>query len=218
MTESDFLTRLERDLDKLRAAGANWELAATKPKLVLLIKWDDCWDSMFRSAPFLMGNLNDLLLGSMARSIKRCVGLERLPMILQHGVDVFPTNSVIWADTTAGKALEYGGDEKVMMLFNEDHTKPAYRTIPATTPQNELEELRILYPTINPSADGSTLSLSRLPKNDTRTANYDIFFGRWIPGDPFEALAGLVLFGRDLQKMICFVAESIAACPHPKWL
>ena len=220
MTRTEFLDKLSNDLDGLQKAGVHWKLAATTPTPILLVEWTEYWDSWeFQKAiGSLMLGWDEMVNGGFPHSTKRCVNIDRLPMIVRNGCDVEPTDSVLWVDQHLDKVLEYGGDEKVMMLFKEDRTQPAYKRVPTSIAQNQLEELRKLYPTVIPSADGSTLSLSRLPKHDTRVDSYDAIYGRWIPGDPFEALVGIILFGREMKQLTDFVKESIAACPHPQWL
>ena len=220
MCEATILSALGKILDWLRAAGAQWELVASTPKPVFLIEWDGEWSDRSLSTPlmFLSYALGELLTGSKICSIMRCVGIERLALILQQGCDVQPKDSVLWIDKSPSKALEYGGDQKVMMVFDIKRTQASYQEAASNTDQNTLDKLRAAYPTVVPSIDGSRLWFSRLPEHDRRvTSAYEIEHGRWIPEDPIEALAGLLVLGRELAALREAVKSIITACQHPQW-
>lgn len=220
MKKAEILNALGRELDALRETGAQHELVASTPKPILLIEWNGRWQEReFESAiMFLTFALSELVAGRKAHSVVRCVESERLPLILQQGCDVQPTDSVLWTDKFPSKALEYGGDEKVMMVFDIRRTEPSYQEVPADTDQKALDELRKAYPTVERSIDGSMLWLSRLPEHDKRvTTPYEVEHGRWIPDDPFEALMGLLVLGRDMKKLAASVKSRIAVCQQPVW-
>ena len=124
----------------------------------------------------------------------------------------------MWTDKFPEKALEYGGDCKVMMIFDNKQTQPSYQEVPSDTPASVLSALQEKYPTVEASKDGSRLWLSRLPEGDKRlTSGYEIEHGRWISGDPFEALVCLLVLGRNLCELRNAVLDSIAACSAPRW-
>src|SRR5262249_46250788 len=126
----------------------------------------------------------------------RAVGADRLSAILSNGIDVEPTRSVIMVDCFE-KAWEYGGWPKVMQALDWSCLDQSWREIPTDTPPGELTELRKIFPALLTSIDGSKLWLSRLPEGDPRIASsYEVSYGRWIPGNPFEALKAILVFSR----------------------
>jgi hypothetical protein len=138
-------------------------------------------------------------LGGLAELIRlpgcRGVPFDRLAEILAHGLDVEPTTAPIFVNLPS-KALEDGGDEKVIEVFNFMLLEQTYRRVPVDTPAARLSELRATYPTCVTQNDGGTLWLSRLPADDPRVAtSYESDLARWIPGDPWEALRMIVVVG-----------------------
>jgi hypothetical protein len=55
----------------------------------------------------------------------RGIPLEACERVLMNGVDVVPTNSVIWANDLP-KALEYGGENQLIMIFNRNGMRRSY--------------------------------------------------------------------------------------------
>jgi hypothetical protein len=55
----------------------------------------------------------------------RGVALNRLPTILRTGVDTEPTHGVFWSSDRIGKALEYGGRDKVVLVLDPRRLRPA---------------------------------------------------------------------------------------------
>ncbi len=220
MTNAKLQNALEKAINAVREAGAQCEFVASHPRPILLIEWKRDWrDEDFDTAlMFLTFAIGEVSGGSEIGSIVRCVGIERLDVILRQGCDVEPSDAVLWTDMFSSKALEYGGTEKVLMVFDIHRTKPTYLRVAADTDPIALDELRKTYPTVVRSIDGSRLWLSRLPEHDRRvTSPYEVEHARWIPGDPFEALAGLLVLGRDLAAIRESVLTTIANCPDPKW-
>lgn len=56
--------------------------------------------------------------------------MDRLRVVLKTGVDVEPSNSVIWANDLE-KALEYGDWPKVVMAFDSERLKRSWIEIEA---------------------------------------------------------------------------------------
>ncbi|MDQ6893717.1 MAG: protein kinase [Acidobacteriota bacterium] len=136
--------------------------------------------------------LDPRLLGCSFRGI----GSDRLRKVLQTGIDVEPTDSVIYVDLFE-KAWEYGAWPKVLLALDNSRLDRSWREIRAGTPTGEIEHLRGRFPTIAPIADGSGWWMSRLPPSDSQIGtSYEIAYARWIPGDPFEALGAILLFAR----------------------
>ena len=125
----------------------------------------------------------------------RSVDSDRLDYILEHGCDVDPTDATMFV-STLGKALEYGGFNKVIQIFDGSRLRSTFKEVNSDMDAAELEELRKTYPTAVKSTDGSRLWLSRLDENDRRLGTgYEIEYARYIPGDPWEVLLGLILVG-----------------------
>src|SRR5262245_34959558 len=81
-----------------------------------------------------------LLLGA-----SRSVTLERLRWILQTGVDVDPSTAVIFVDDVS-KALEYGGPEQCLLLFDTRRLERTWMETSSSAPLAEIERLRSTYP------------------------------------------------------------------------
>jgi hypothetical protein len=127
----------------------------------------------------------------------RGVGLDRLATVLTTGIDVEPSDSVIFADFI-DKAWEYGGFPKVILALDPGRLERTFREIPADTPQDELDAVRERFPNVLTSADGETLWCSRMSIEDPRIASpYEWAYAWWIPGDPFEALRAVLLFASE---------------------
>src|SRR5262249_16276955 len=83
----------------------------------------------------------------------RGVGIDRLPTVLQNGIDAEPTTAPIFVDGF-GKAWEYGDWPKIVLGLSWKFLDHTYREVPATTPDAELASLRELYPTMLRRPDG----------------------------------------------------------------
>jgi hypothetical protein len=131
----------------------------------------------------------------------RAVSIDRLSTVLLRGIDVEPTNSVIWVNHL-DKAMEYGGWPKLVMALDYRLLKWTCVELDANASEAELTSVRRDYPTV--LKDGSKLFCSRL-KADAPQLNtpYEFDSARWIPGDPWEALKGVFVFYRpkDLAEM-----------------
>lgn len=128
--------------------------------------------------------------------ITSCRGVvdHRLPFILSTGCDVEPSNSPLFAGSL-DKALEYGSQEnQIIQVFHYEALEISWRERPATLPAEERAEIEKDYPTVIPSIDGSSLWFTRLSPDDKRAATpYEREYGRWIPGNPAEALSALIM-------------------------
>lgn len=120
--------------------------------------------------------------------------MNSLPAVLQRGIDVSPTNAVIFVDHLE-KALEYGGWPKVLMALKWDSIKRTFKQMPIGSSQDEVEAVRREFPTVLELNDRS-LWCTRLPEDHPRIAtDYEIAYARWIPGNPWDALRAIVLLG-----------------------
>jgi hypothetical protein len=160
-------------------------------------------------------------LGSIDRNLLKClyrgVSFDRLQTVLQNGIDVEPTNSVIHADGFT-KACEYGSWPKLILALDREPLNLTYVEIEASTPKSEVERLRTMYPTMLKSEDGSRFWCSRLREDDPRVSSpYEVAYARWIPGDPFDALRAALAFTRADDEIPSILkeireAEGVEAC------
>lgn len=124
----------------------------------------------------------------------RGVALERLDSVLQHGIDVRPTDHPIFV-ADWDKALEYGDWPKLILLLHPGQLRPTGHEVSATLDPGELNELRKTYPNQLVSTDGSKLWLTRFdPDAPQAGTDYEMAYGRYIPGNPFDALAAVLIF------------------------
>lgn len=146
---------------------------------------------------------------SLSSCYYRAVSADRLPAVLENGIDVEPTDSVIYADKAFGKAWEYGGFPKMVLALNPDELEPTYREVPTDTPADEIAEIRKDYPTVLTSSDGEWLWCSRLDEDDGGTAkSYERLYARWIPGNPFDALRSVFVFGNE-EDLVAVATEAL---------
>lgn len=124
----------------------------------------------------------------------RAVSIDRFEYILNNGVDVNPTSAPIFCSNLE-KAMEYGRWPKVVMGFDDKKMDKTFREVPSDIDQSELEALKIAYPVEEKSTDGKMIWLSRLNIDDPRRCNYEITYGRWIPGSPWSCLKIVLLVG-----------------------
>ncbi len=114
------------------------------------------------------------------------------------------------------KAWEYGGWPKVVMAFDRELICNTYKEVPSDIDVGELAEIRKTYPTMLSAEESKTLWLSRLAEDDPHIAkSYEIEYGRWIPGDPLEALSALIVFTDDEANCISPLVTFLEA--NPNW-
>src|SRR6266540_17607 len=140
----------------------------------------------------------------LLRCCFRGVSIDRLSTVLRTGIDVEPTDSIIFADCFGfGKAWEYGGWPKLILALNPRGLERTYREVAADLPVDQLAELRKRYPSVLKSSDGSRLWLSRFPENSPRIATgYETEYARWIPGDALKVLKALLGFGPRAPELL----------------
>lgn len=221
MSNKELLVSLEAEISGIQKVGAKCKLVGSHPKPIFVIEWKDRWTGGNLSIALLILELgiSRLHSGRKTCGLIRCVEIDRLLHILQHGCDVFPTDSVLWVDKSPSKALEYGGDEKVMMVFDCDSTHASYVEVDSNIDRQRFNEIRAVYPTVVHLDNGSRIWFTRLAENNPRVASpYETEHGRWIPGDPFDALSGLIVLGRNLDDMTNTVRSAMTTCSHPRWV
>jgi hypothetical protein len=121
------------------------------------------------------------------------VPLEACERILTNGIDVIPTDAVIWANDLM-KAAEYGRGNQLIMILNSRDMRRSYKQLDrnaTSDAQKAIEKEYGVNPVIFP--DGAVL-YSRLAADDKRRGTpYELAHGWYIPGDPFSILSGLII-------------------------
>jgi len=149
--------------------------------------------------PFDPLSLAESILGDTIKWICsefRAVSIERLPTVVRVGLDKEPTTMGIYADAFE-KAWEYGEFPKLMLVLDGEQTEPSFREVRADLPADELAVFQSLYRTMLRSMDGTQLWFSQFPADDPRvSSSYEIAHGRYVPGDPFDALRAVLIFVR----------------------
>jgi hypothetical protein len=145
---------------------------------------------------------------SLFSCVFRGVGLGRLKTVQSSGIDVEPSDSVIFAELFE-KAWEYGGMPKVFLALDATKLKRTFVEVASTISPQELESLRAVFPTMLTSRDGTSIWLSKLREDDPRLAtNYETEYARWIQGDPRNALKAVFIFSRQEDDEIVNAALS----------
>jgi hypothetical protein len=146
----------------------------------------------------------------------RGVALDRLPTVLRSGCDVEPADRPFWSAERIEKALEYGGREQLLLVYDPRRLTPAWVIIDADCPASKRADLERLYPTVV-WENGESTKLSRLPPSEYHGGiGYD-HYAHWIPDDPFEALLMIIAIARPEYPLISEVRRMISECRKPEW-
>lgn len=146
----------------------------------------------------------------------RGVALNRLPRILRAGVDTEPTHGVFWSSDRIDKALEYGGRDKVLLVFDPRRLAPATVILDSDRVPEERCEVERMYPTVVWETGQST-KLSRLPASEYHGGiGYD-HYAYWIPDDPFDALMLIIAVAPPECPLVSEVLRMISGCSEPEW-
>lgn len=152
------------------------------------------------------------------RGLWHAASFDGLGAVASTGIEVTPTDATIYASDSLGKVLEYGGPEKLVLVFDPPALDRTYREVSADSPPAEIEALKVLFPFAMPSEDGAILWLTRLPEDDPRRATpYEWNYARWIPGDPFDALQAIVVVGTNSIDLRERTRAVLGACESPTW-
>ncbi|QKT09615.1 hypothetical protein [Rhodococcus sp. W8901] len=122
--------------------------------------------------------------------------IDRYPAIITRGVDAHPTDAAIFCSGDLSKALEYtmaptGQRAGLVMIFRGPLLRPSFKIPPDEASVEDPEAVHRDYPHIHD--DGLTRWRSRAP--NSTVFGYEEAYGYWIPGDPFTALAAVLLVG-----------------------
>lgn len=144
----------------------------------------------------ILTQFDDSLIGYAYRG----VAAKQLPLVYRNGIDVEPTNQVIYV-AEFEKAWEYGDFPKLMLAFEWNKLSMTFCEVSAALPANEIDTLRQRFPTMLKSTNGEKLYLSRLAEHSPQlNTDYEWAYARWIEDNPFEALRALLLFVRPEDK------------------
>lgn len=146
----------------------------------------------------------------------RGVSLHRLPTILRTARDAEPVDGVFWSADWIEKALEYGGPEKALLVYDPRRLKRAWVKLDADCSPMQRSEINRLYPTVVWENEKST-KLSRLPASEYHNGiGYDDY-AYWIDGDPFDALVLVITLAPPGYPLASKVRQMISECSEPEW-
>lgn len=153
---------------------------------------------------FVAEPLVNVMLANDGGVTMRGVEIGRLPAILSQGIDVDPTDGVIYCEM-GGKAYEYGGFPKVILVLRyandagQQVTFPAFRTVfPDSSPES-IAEAQKLYPFEIGRDSADRERRCRVEPQSQAVENYLATYGYFIPGDAWDALAAVFVFGTREQ-------------------
>jgi hypothetical protein len=131
----------------------------------------------------------------------RSVKIERLGHVFRTGCDVVPTDAPIFATEYSGKALEYGGSDKVIMVFDPSKLQKTYKKASKSESPEVLNQLRKEYPSVM-EIEPDWLWFSKLPPGDVRIgSSYETEYSFFIPSTPHDALLLIFLVGDDRDRL-----------------
>lgn len=136
----------------------------------------------------------------------RGVPIQRLDALLDNGVDVDPTDTVIFC-AEEDKAFEYArsgwGEDGPGLLYalHGGYLERSFCTLPADASPEEIAEVRKTYPHEYPDQHGGQY-FSRLA--DQNNTAYEIAYGYWIPGAARDALLAVFVRGELDALKECF--------------
>lgn len=125
--------------------------------------------------------------------IFRGVKAPLLETVLHVGIDAEPTDRH-WYGDELDKALEYGGDYPAVLIIDGNRIERPVRDVAADAPAHEHAAAKA-WSVGDPARvrDGKYLRYSRLPINNSkRGTSYETSYAWYIPGDPMEALLGVI--------------------------
>jgi hypothetical protein len=131
----------------------------------------------------------------------RAVEITKLGQVIRTGCDVVPSNAPLFASDYASKAWEYGGTNKVVMVFERARLQETFKKVRSSEAPEILRRIRSEYPSAK-EIDRDWLWFSRLPLGDGRIATvYETDYSFFIPGNPQEALLMVFLVGTDRDRL-----------------
>jgi hypothetical protein len=131
----------------------------------------------------------------------RGVPLAACERVFANGIDVLPTDAVIWANDLQ-KASEYGGQNRLIMILNQSGMRRSYITLDESADAETRRRVEQEYGTEPIIFPKGTIFYSRLAPMDRRRGSpYEVENGWYIPNDPFKVLSGMIVCGRGRRMM-----------------
>jgi hypothetical protein len=144
----------------------------------------------------------------------RCVSLSRLPTVLKEGIDLEGESPVISVGPFS-KAWEYGGWPKVVLGYRWDRVLKIALRVSQDESSEKVETLRRVYP--HEFLDGDDRCFSVFDEESFHgLSGGSLQTGRFIPGDPFEALCMVAVIGSAGDSLGANVQAVIDGHAHPR--
>lgn len=146
-------------------------------------------------APSTIGSFNSLFrqFANVGCPYSGGVPLDACERVLMNGIDVLPTDSVIYANDLE-KASEYGGRDKLIMILNQTKMRRSYMLLDEGADPETRRRVEQEYGTEPIIFPEGTIWYSRLAPTDRRRGSpYEEENGWYIPGDPFSVLSGIII-------------------------
>lgn len=125
--------------------------------------------------------------------VSRGVSLDRLPFVLENGIDV-PPGAPLWVEIGIEKAWEHGGWPKLLLALSRESLQPSHLVLPISTPEHELEIYKTQFQTLLRHEDRQEIYLSRLKPSDRRVGSCDEqAYCRFPIGDPRNCLVAIII-------------------------
>jgi hypothetical protein len=124
----------------------------------------------------------------------RAVSLDSLDHVLRTGIDVVPTDAAIWAADDPKKAMEYGGNDKAILVLDGTRMKRSFCELESNASPEAIMATELVFGSdFDITTDGARW-YSRLPRADRRRCSaYEIAYGWYVPGNPSAALAAVII-------------------------
>lgn len=129
---------------------------------------------------------------------------DDLRRVLSVGVDVEPEDAVLRVARDPSVVLADGLDDTdvLLLVLDQRRLEPTRRRLTDEMDDAERADLRKTYPTTIKSDGGDDVWVSRLAEDDPRLGSEEeMLHSGWIPGDPRDALAYVLLIGPSLAVL-----------------
>jgi hypothetical protein len=131
--------------------------------------------------------------------------------VLSQGIDVSPTAAPTYIANGYDKAAEYGS---ILMLFPWHVLRKTSCWIDEEKAESVSPETVAEYPH-RIAAPGGCWLTRRNPEHFH--AGYDVSYGYYVPGDPFQALTAVIVLGPSLEVRVQEVRSAIAEWAPSIW-
>jgi hypothetical protein len=174
-------------------------LALRQPRPIFLVDLDEeestrrvDWIAMAKAVEETDSGLTWV---DLAGAAFRGVAFGRLEQVLTTGIDVQPPDRPFYVSEFE-KALEYGDWPKVMLALDYDSLDRPWRRVREGMSPEEVASIRKTFPNEVRDARGG-LWLTNVRREGLESSfQYDIDYGRWIPGSAWDALRAVIVLTR----------------------